>query len=108
MSVFILNFRLDTVIKTDGIYIRFFPFHRTFRFYAWETLAKCYVREYSPIGEYGGWGLRYSMSGKGKAYNFSGSKGLQLEFFNGDKLLLGTRKPEEITTILQFNGKLRV
>ncbi len=104
-TILLLNFRLDTQIKNDGIYVRFFPFHLRYKFYPWEELTKCYVRQYSPIAEYGGWGLRYGFFGKGKAYNVSGNKGLQLEFKNNKKLLIGTNKQEELNQILYKTEK---
>jgi TATA-box binding protein (TBP) (component of TFIID and TFIIIB) len=64
------------------------------------------VREYAPLSEYGGWGLRYSVN-HGKAYNVSGNQGVQLFFTNGKKLLIGTQKPEEITAILKQINQLK-
>ncbi|MHA8099091.1 hypothetical protein VR479_07345 [Aquirufa aurantiipilula] len=100
-----LNLKLETYIDSKGIYVRFFPFHLTFKFFAFEELEKSYVRKYSPIWEYGGWGLRYGMFGKGKAFNVSGNQGLQLEFKDGSKLLIGTQKPTEIAEVLTHLGK---
>lgn len=88
-------------MKTDGIYVRFFPFLLTFRKYPWEDLEKATVRTYSPLAEYGGWGYRISFSGKGRAFNISGNKGLQLKFKNGKKLLIGTNKPDELAEVLR-------
>ncbi|PZP48767.1 MAG: hypothetical protein DI598_09420, partial [Pseudopedobacter saltans] len=99
-TLLVLSFNLETRIQKEGIYVRFFPFQFKFKFYAWNTLSKFYVRKYSPIGEYGGWGLRLGMFGKGAAYNVSGNKGLQLEFVNRDKLLIGTNKPDELRNVL--------
>ncbi len=107
LTLLFVNFCLDTKIKEDGVYVRFFPFHLKYKHYTWDTLAKCYVRTYSPIGEYGGWGLRFGLSGKGKAYNVSGNKGLQLEFTNGKKLLIGTNKPDDVTGALRKIGQLK-
>ena len=59
ITIFILSIRLDTQIKTDGIYVKFFPLQTSFRFFTWNSLQKCYVRKYSPIAEYGGWGLAF-------------------------------------------------
>ncbi len=107
LTILFLNFRLETQIKEDGIYVRFFPFHLSFRYYSWDTIAQAYVREYSPIKEYGGWGLRSGAFGKGNAYNVSGNQGLQLEFTNGRKLLIGTNKPQELTALLTNLGQLK-
>jgi hypothetical protein len=101
ISIFVLNFRLDTKIKNDGIYVRLFPLQLSFKFFPWNSLIKCYVRKYNAIAEYGGWGWRLGLFGKGTAYNISGNEGLQLEFTNGKKLLIGTQKPEELSGIVQ-------
>jgi hypothetical protein len=106
-TILIFTSRLDTVIKSDGIYVRFFPFHLTFKHYKWNSLTKSFVREYSPITEYGGWGLRLGLFGKGTAFNVSGDKGLQLEFNNHKKLLIGTNKPAELTETLNKIGQLK-
>jgi hypothetical protein len=100
VTLLFLNFRLDTMIKNDGIYVRFFPFHLTFKHYNWDSLTKSFFRQYSPISEYGGWGWRLGLFGKGTAFNVSGNKGLQLEFNNHKKLLIGTNRPEELIETL--------
>ncbi len=100
ISSLILIFRLETLIKEDGIYVRFFPLQLSFKYINWTTIDQAFVRTYSPIGEYGGWGLRYGFTGKGKAYNVSGDIGLQLVFTNGKKLLIGTQKADELKEIL--------
>lgn len=107
LTVLFINFRLDTMIKKDGIYVRFFPIHLKFKYYSWDTLTKSFVRRYSPIKEYGGWGLRFGLSGKGTAFNVSGDQGLQLEFTNHKKLLIGTNKPLELTEALNGIGQLK-
>lgn len=107
LTILFLNFRLDTLIKKDGIYVRFYPIHLKFNHYAWQSLTKSFIREYSPISEYGGWGLRYGLFGKGKAYSVSGNKGLQLELTNNKKLLIGTNKPDELNKKLIIIGQLK-
>lgn len=101
-TVLFLIIRLDTQIKKDGVYVKFFPLHLKFRHYYWAQLSKYYVRKYSPMGEFGGWGLRFGFGGK--AYNISGNQGLQLEFTNNKRLLIGTQKPEELTEALNKIG----
>ena len=99
--------RLDTQIRQDGVYVRFFPVRVNFRKYPWEDIEKIFVRKYSPLGEYGGWGIRFSLSGKGRALNTSGNKGIQIIFSNNRKLLIGTKKPEEATLALSNSGHLK-
>lgn len=98
ISVLFVNFSLETRIKKEGLYVRFFPFHLKFRYFAWKEIEKSYVRQYKPIMEYGGWGIRGF--GKNKALNMSGNMGLQLEMKDGNKLLIGTNKAEELLKVL--------
>lgn len=107
ITILLMNIRLYTQIKKDGIYVKFFPFHLSFKYYSWEQISKAFIREYKPLLEYGGWGLRIGLWGNGKALNVSGNKGLQLEFFDKNKLLIGTNKPEELKEILKTIDKLK-
>lgn len=86
---FFIILKLGTTIHSGGIGYRFSPFHRKIRNIRWEEIQNVYVRQYSPLGEFGGWGLW------GGAYNVTGNMGIQIEFKNGKTLLLGTRKPEQ-------------
>jgi len=99
VTLIFLCFKLDTQITRKGIQVRFFPFHFQYRFFTWEDISGAYVRKYNPLLEYGGWGLRGV--GKNRAFNVSGNKGLQLEFSDGRKLLIGTRKQDELTAALK-------
>jgi hypothetical protein len=90
--------KLETRIDAKGITVRFFPFHLKERVYNWEEIKSANTRTYNPLLEYGGWGIRGF--GNNRALNISGNKGLQLEFKNGKKLLIGTVKPSEIESIL--------
>jgi hypothetical protein len=107
LTVFIRMLRLETRITSEGVYARFFPLHGRARYFNWHTIQRAYVRTYSPIGEYGGWGWRFSLGKGGKAYNVSGNMGLQLEFTNGKKLLIGTRRPQELELALSKMSKRR-
>jgi hypothetical protein len=95
--------RLETQIKEDGIYVRFFPYQIKHKHYLWEEIFKLYVRQYRPLTEYGGWGFRFGIYGK--ALNVSGDMGLQIEFTNGKRLLIGTQKADELTELLVKMGK---
>jgi hypothetical protein len=106
LPLFIFSFRLVTLIKQDGIYVRFYPIQTKMKFYSWTDINKLYIRKYKPLMEYGGWGLRYGFSGNGRALNVSGNVGLQIEFNNGNKLLIGTNKSNVMKEVLTKLGKL--
>ena len=102
IGLFILSMQLKTEIREDGIYYQLFPFHFKMRKIAFDDIEKIYVRKYNPLMEYGGWGIRLGLFGKGWAINISGNKGIQIEFKNKKKrkFLLGTQKPEEVEAVL--------
>ena len=95
------SMKLVTEVRSDGLYIRFFPLtHREIPF---EDIRRCEVRTYSPIREFGGWGIRYGR--KAKAYNVSGNRGVQLELSNGKRLLIGSQRPEELARAIEAKMK---
>jgi len=95
--------RLETKITSEGIDVRFYPLQWTYRHYTWDNMVRSFVRRYSPIGEYGGWGLRGI--GKKRALNISGNMGIQLVMQDGLNLLIGTKKPDEVTEVLKKINK---
>ena len=93
LSTFLLLivFRIDTSISDEGVFVKVFPFHTEKVKYAWEDIEKIYVREYNPIMEYGGWGIRGI--GKNRAFNAKGNMGIQLRLKDCRKRLIGTSIP---------------
>ncbi|MNJ86041.1 hypothetical protein D3C87_35240 [compost metagenome] len=105
LSLLFFIMKLETRITDTGIAVRFFPLQLKFKNYNWEEIDQIYLRQYSPLMEYGGWGIRYSFTGKGRALNVSGRTGLQLVFKDGRKLLIGTSKPEDLIQVLSVLGR---
>ncbi len=92
-------FQLHTKINDHGIHYRFFPFHTRFKSIPWKDMEKCYTRTYRPLTEYGGWGYKFGVSG-GKAFNIKGNQGIQIQFKNGKKLLIGTQRPKDMQAVI--------
>lgn len=86
--------KLEVQVDEKGISYKYFPFQRKYKLILWEIIEEAYVRTYSPIKEYGGWGIRGLR--KNRAINISGNQGLQLRFKDGCKFLIGTQNPSEI------------
>lgn len=107
VTILFLITKLETVIQTDKIEVRLFPFQLSFKQYPSNTIKSAFVRTYKPLAEYGGWGMRIDLFGKGEALNVYGDQGIQLVFTNGSKLLIGTQKPDEASAILQKAGYLQ-
>lgn len=93
------NTKMTTKIFEDSISIRIKPFHFKEQTFLFDDMEKIYAREYRPIAEFGGWGIRYGL--KGKAYNMSGNTGIQIIFKNGKHLLIGSKKSLEIENAIK-------
>ena len=97
--LFFRKLKLITRVRQDGVYIRFAPFHFSFKKILLDDLSRHYVHTYDPIGEYGGWGIKYGKMGK--AYNVSGNRGVQLEFADRKSILIGSQKPEQLDSAIE-------
>jgi len=86
--------RLITEVRGGGVYVRFIPFHFSFREILLEDVVKVEARRYRPIREYGGWGIRCGR--KGRAYNMSGNEGVRIDYANGRHVLIGSQRSEKL------------
>lgn len=96
---------LEIIVSEKGIFYKYFPFHKTFQKIEFADIEKVEMREYRPLREFGGWGIRLNPTTN--AMTVSGNKGLEFTLKNQKKkLLLGTQKPDEFyDAVLRFVGK---
>ncbi|MGB0861357.1 MAG: hypothetical protein ACPG19_01425 [Saprospiraceae bacterium] len=57
------------------------------------------VVTYSPLKDYGGWGLRVGTNGT--AYNVAGKIGLQIDLKKGKRIMIGTQSEEILKPIIK-------
>lgn len=89
--------KLEVWIDQAGIHYRFFPLIRKNQLISKAEIERFEIRKYSPIMDYGGWGVRGGFGRKWqRAYNVSGNIGLQLYLTNGKKVLFGTQRSQAI------------
>ena len=97
VPLLVATMKLRTVIDATGLHARYFPFvNRTFPL---EEIVAWDVMEYDPM-EYGGWGVRGFPDKYGWAYSVHGRQGVRITFTNGNRLMLGTQRPEELAAAL--------
>ncbi|MDR0422535.1 MAG: hypothetical protein LBH72_05955 [Proteiniphilum sp.] len=96
---------LKTLINREGIYVRLTPFMFRYKFYGWESISAVHIRKYNPLGEFGGWGLRRRHSGI-ICCTVSGKTGLEFVLKNGKRMLVGTRQPDHLKTVLINLGRM--
>jgi hypothetical protein len=89
--------RLDTEVRDDGLYVQFWPLHRSFRRIPFEDIEDVTVTTYS-AREFGGWawGIRIGPSMDSVAYRVRGNDGVRVERRNGTDLFLGSQSPTEL------------
>jgi Ca2+/Na+ antiporter len=92
------SMKLITEIKGDSIHIKFSPF--TTQIIPFSEIIKYEIRQYRPIIEYGGWGIRFNRSGK--AYTVSGNIGIQIQLSAGKGILIGTQQPNEFLQAMKL------
>ena len=92
------SMKLITEIKGDSIHIKFSPF--TTQIIPFSEIIKYEIRQYRPIIEYGGWGIRFNRSGK--AYTVSGNIGIQIQLSVGKGILIGTQQPNEFLQAMKL------
>ncbi len=106
ICVFLSLVRLNTKIDNQGIQFRFYPLHIKWQTISWDKVESAEIRSFSPLKEYGGWGLRYNKFGK--AYTIKGNQGLQLHLKDGKNILIGSNRAEELEIILKTFKKIKV
>lgn len=93
IAVLMYSIRLTVQVDTKAVCIRFFPLWK--KTIPLGDILRWEARTYRPLLEYGGWGIRYTL-GRGWAYNVSGNQGVQLELANGQRILIGSQRAEEL------------
>lgn len=86
--------KLVTEVRRDGLYIRFTPFHLRWRIFLYKDMRGDEVITYSPLGRFGGWGLRINLHGE-TAYTMGGKQGVQLKL-RYETIVVGSETPNEL------------
>lgn len=103
VSVFLYSLRLETEVRDDGIYVKMWPLHRSFRHISWSEIERYEARQYSPLREFGGWGVRWK---PGKiAYNVGGNQGVWIQRTTGRSVLVGSQRVEDFTRAIDESYK---
>lgn len=92
---------LTVSVRPSEIDIRFRPLTR--RRIPHSAVRSCEARDYRPIREYGGWGVRRGWRG-GWAYNVRGNRGVQLELEDGSSILIGSQRADDLAAAIRSAG----
>jgi hypothetical protein len=97
--LFIWSYSLSIRIRDDGLFVRFFPFHWSFRRISLEALQKFEKRTCRVISEFGGWGIRNCQGNSSMI--FWGNQCIQFEYATGQKFMLGSKSPDKLVRAIE-------
>jgi|GEM_PF-6447484 len=86
--------RLITSIGQDGIKV---SSRKKSEYYPWDEIKELSIIKYNPL-RYGGWGA--TRKREYTLFTASGDRAVQLVLTDGRKVIIGTRKPDEINSVL--------
>lgn len=95
----LLAVRLSVRVSASTLQVHYAPFFN--RRIPLRSIAGCKAVAYQPLRDFGGWGIRFSLTGKGRAYNVSGNRGVQLELASGKRLLIGSQRADELASAIE-------
>jgi len=90
--------RLVVDVHPDRVEVRFRPF--THRSVPATDIVAAEARTYRPVAEYGGWGIK-GWSKRKVAYNVKGDRGVELQLKNGNSLMLGSQRAEDLEAAIR-------
>ncbi len=93
--------KMITEVRNDGIYLKFIPFHFTYRHFPYRRIREYKKVTFHSLKEFGGWGIRINLDGR-RLYNIAGNEGIELRLASGNTVLIGTRNPEALKKALDM------
>ena len=97
MPAFFVYLRLIVTVTDAAVTIHFRPLMR--RSIPMADITSVEAETYSPLRSYGGWGIRGL--NKNRAYSISGNQGVALILNNGDRILIGSLRAEEMALAIE-------
>jgi hypothetical protein len=99
VPLLLMKIRLVVRIDLERLLIHYYPFNRP-RLVPLQDIASWEVREYRPLRDYGGWGVKYSLTRGEWSYTVSGNRGVHIRLKNGKAFLVGSQRADEFAAAL--------
>jgi len=94
VAVWFLGLKLVTEVRDDGLYVCFVWLWPE-RLIPWDQIRSVEIRTYRPIRDFGGYGVRWAA--RGIVYHARGNRGARMVLASGERVLIGSQLPEELT-----------
>jgi len=98
VAALLYSIRLITEVRTDGIYIRFAPIHRSFRRLPLDQITGVERTEFGLL-TYGGIGIRWTPDTV--AYMTTRGSGVKVDRENAKSVVIGSREPAELVSAFE-------
>lgn len=101
-TALVASLHLRTRVLDDDVHVRLFPVWS--RRYPRSRIVAAEPVRYRPLRDYGGWGLRPGNRLRGVvgwAWTMRGNEGVQVDFSDGRRVLLGSQCPRELADALR-------
>ena len=85
--------KLVTDVDERGIHVSFHLLWPA-RHIPFDDVQRAHAMEYSPLWDYGGWGVR--LSWRGWAFNTGGAEGVLVETKSGKRIMIGSRRAKDL------------
>lgn len=97
--VFMLLYMTTEVVPSEvRVWFGWIPVYR--RSIAVETIQRIEVVTFRPFQDHGGWGIRSGPEGE-RVLTARGNRGVRLVLTNGNKLLIGSQRPEALAIAIE-------
>jgi hypothetical protein len=90
---FFYSIQLITEVRTDGIYLRFAPIHRSFRRLPFDRIERVERTEFGLL-TYGGIGIRWTPNTV--AYMTTRGSGIKIDRENAKSVVIGSQEPSAL------------
>ncbi len=105
VAVWFLRLKLITEVRDDGILIDFIWLWPV-RIIPFDQIQSVETRTYRPVRDFGGWGVRWAA--RGIVYHARGKRGVRLVLASGERVLIGSQRPEELAQAIAERTNLPV
>jgi hypothetical protein len=102
LTVLFYSTRLVVRVDADGVHVRWWPF-LTFDL-PHHRIVGAEAVDYDPLNEFGGWGIKGPPGRWGWCYTVSGRRGVRIELSNRHRLLIGSRRADELAEAIRSAG----
>ena len=90
---------LTVRVNEQRVWIQFWPLMKA-RTIPLVQIAAVEARDYNPIGDYGGWGIRRSRRLNHQVYNVRGHRGVLLTLRAGPAVMIGSQRADELAAVI--------